>query len=149
MIAIAVTGRVQEKPNRLVRRLADLYRSALTRSLKVPGLVLGVGAAAFALSGWLLRSRAGYYWQAIRENEDAAQALGINTFHWKILAITISSAMTSRRCSTGGTPALVKAAAPAHRFPVAMTMNACEMPSPGSQDAAAEPQWLSQNRHPR
>jgi len=50
MIAIAVTGRVQEKPNRLVRGLADLYRSALTRSLKVPGLVLGVGAAAFALS---------------------------------------------------------------------------------------------------
>src|SRR5204863_3500953 len=50
MIAIAVTGRVQEKPNRLVRRLADLYRSALTRSLKVPGLVLGVGATAFALS---------------------------------------------------------------------------------------------------
>ena len=28
---------------------------------------------------WLLRSRAGYYWQAIRENEDAAQALGIDT----------------------------------------------------------------------
>ena len=50
MIAIAVTGRVQEKPNRLVRGLADLYRSALTRSLKVPGRVLGVGAAAFALS---------------------------------------------------------------------------------------------------
>jgi cobalt-zinc-cadmium resistance protein CzcA len=50
MIAIAVTGRVQEKPNRLVRTLAELYRSALTRSLKVPGLVLGVGAAAFALS---------------------------------------------------------------------------------------------------
>lgn len=50
MIAIAVTGRVQEKPNRLVRGLADLYRSALTRSLKAPGIVLGVGAAVFALS---------------------------------------------------------------------------------------------------
>lgn len=50
MIAIAVTGRVQEKPNRLVRGLADLYRSALTRSLKVPGLVLATSAAAFALS---------------------------------------------------------------------------------------------------
>src|SRR5439155_359736 len=50
LIAIAVAGRVQEKPNRLVRSLADLYRSALTRSLKVPGIVLGTGAAAFALS---------------------------------------------------------------------------------------------------
>jgi branched-chain amino acid transport system permease protein len=58
-------------------------------------VILGLAAAAFALSAWLLRSRAGYYWQAIRENEDAAQALGINTFHWKILAITISSAMTA------------------------------------------------------
>ena len=43
----------------------------------------------------LLRSRAGYYWQAIRENEEAAQALGINTFRWKMLAVAISSAMTS------------------------------------------------------
>src|SRR5207249_6309546 len=50
LIAIAVTGRVQEKPNRLVRGLADLYRSALARSLKVPGLVVGAGAAVFALS---------------------------------------------------------------------------------------------------
>ena len=50
MIAIAVTGRVQEKPNRFVRRLTDLYRGALTRSLKVPRVVLGTGAAALALS---------------------------------------------------------------------------------------------------
>jgi len=43
----------------------------------------------------LLRSKAGYYWQAIRENEEAAQALGINTFRWKMLAVAISSAMTA------------------------------------------------------
>jgi branched-chain amino acid transport system permease protein len=43
----------------------------------------------------LLRSRAGYYWQAIRENEEAAQALGINTFRWKIYAVALSSAMTA------------------------------------------------------
>ena len=43
----------------------------------------------------LLRSKAGYYWQAIRENEEAAQALGINTFRWKMFAVAISSAMTS------------------------------------------------------
>ena len=40
-------------------------------------------------------SRAGYYWQAIRENEEAAQALGINTFRWKMLAVALSSAMTA------------------------------------------------------
>jgi len=50
---------------------------------------------AFVLCALLLRSRAGYYWQAIRENEEAAQALGINTFRWKMLAVAISSAMTA------------------------------------------------------
>jgi len=43
----------------------------------------------------LLRSKPGYYWQAIRENEEAAQALGINSFRWKMLAVAISSAMTA------------------------------------------------------
>jgi len=50
---------------------------------------------AFLLCAWLLKSKAGYYWQAIRENEEAAQALGINTFRWKMLAVAISSAMTA------------------------------------------------------
>lgn len=58
-------------------------------------VILALAAAAFALSAWLLRSRAGYYWQAIRENEDAAQALGIHAFRWKILAVVISAAMTA------------------------------------------------------
>jgi len=57
--------------------------------------MLALAAGAFALCAWLLRSRAGYYWQAIRENEEAAQALGINTFRWKMIAVMISSAMTA------------------------------------------------------
>lgn len=58
-------------------------------------VILFLAVAAFALSAWLLRSRAGYYWQAIRENEDAALALGIHTFLWKIFAVVISAAMTA------------------------------------------------------
>jgi branched-chain amino acid transport system permease protein len=58
-------------------------------------VMLALAATALALSAWLLRSRAGYYWQAIRENEDAAQALGINTFRWKMVAVVTSAAMTS------------------------------------------------------
>lgn len=58
-------------------------------------VMLALTAGAFALCAWLLRSRAGYYWQAIREDEDAARALGINTFRWKLLAVAISAAMTS------------------------------------------------------
>src|SRR5438477_304979 len=57
--------------------------------------MLALAAGAFALCAWLLRSRAGYYWQAIRENEEAAQALGINSFRWKLLAVAISAAMTA------------------------------------------------------
>ncbi len=57
--------------------------------------ILALCGLAFAFCAWLLRSKAGYYWQAIRENEEAAQALGINTFRWKMLAVVISSAMTA------------------------------------------------------
>jgi branched-chain amino acid transport system permease protein len=57
--------------------------------------MLALTAGAFVLCFFLLRSRAGYYWQAIRENEEAAQALGINTFRWKMAAVAISAALTS------------------------------------------------------
>ena len=57
-------------------------------------VMLFLAAAALVLSKLLLRGRAGYYWQAIRESEDAAAALGVNTFRWKMLAVIISGAMT-------------------------------------------------------
>jgi len=57
--------------------------------------MLFLAGAALAGCHFLLRSKAGYYWQAIRENEEAAQALGINSFRWKMLAVAISSAMTA------------------------------------------------------
>jgi branched-chain amino acid transport system permease protein len=57
--------------------------------------MLALTAGAFLLCFFLLKSRAGYYWQAIRENEEAAQALGINTFRWKMVAVGLSAALTS------------------------------------------------------
>jgi branched-chain amino acid transport system permease protein len=57
--------------------------------------ILSLTVLAFVGCFYLLRSKAGYYWQAIRENEEAAQALGINTFRWKMLAVAISSGMTA------------------------------------------------------
>ena len=57
--------------------------------------ILLLAAAAFLGCYLLLKSRAGYYWQAIRENEEAAQALGINTFRWKLLAVALSAGMTA------------------------------------------------------
>jgi branched-chain amino acid transport system permease protein len=57
--------------------------------------MLALTALAFLICSLLLRSKAGYYWQAIRENEEAARALGINAFRWKLLAVAISAAMTA------------------------------------------------------
>ena len=57
--------------------------------------ILFLACAAFLTCFLLLKSKAGYYWQAIRENEDAAQALGINIFRWKMLAVAISAGMTA------------------------------------------------------
>jgi branched-chain amino acid transport system permease protein len=58
-------------------------------------VMLALAAGAFVLCHALLRSRMGYYWLAIRESPEAAQALGVSLFRYKMLAVIISSAMTS------------------------------------------------------
>jgi branched-chain amino acid transport system permease protein len=55
---------------------------------------------AFALSITLIariiqNSRMGYYFLAIRENEDAAEALGVNTLRYKLTGIVISGFFTA------------------------------------------------------
>ncbi len=57
--------------------------------------ILALTVGALVLSRALLASRLGYYWRAIRENEEAAQALGIDTFRYKMIAVGLSAAMTS------------------------------------------------------
>jgi branched-chain amino acid transport system permease protein len=58
-------------------------------------LMLALTVGAFILCHVLLRSRMGYYWLAIRENPDAAQALGVNAFRYKMAAVVVSAAMTA------------------------------------------------------
>ena len=58
-------------------------------------LMLALVAAALALSRALIGSRIGFYWQAIREDQDAAEALGINAFRYKLAAVALSAAMTA------------------------------------------------------
>ncbi|MDO9413322.1 MAG: branched-chain amino acid ABC transporter permease [Pseudolabrys sp.] len=43
----------------------------------------------------LLQSRIGYFWLAIREDEEAARSAGIDTFRYKMIAVVISSGMTA------------------------------------------------------
>ena len=86
-------------PGGMFLRVAQRDQIDLANFRGPPGMyyyaMLFLATIAFILCAWLLRSRAGYYWQAIREDEEAAQALGINTFRWKMLAVAISSAMTA------------------------------------------------------
>lgn len=56
---------------------------------------LVLSALAFFASAALMRSRIGYFWRAIREDEDAARAIGVPALRLKILAVVASAVMTS------------------------------------------------------
>ena len=56
-------------------------------------LILLLAASSVALAEWLRRSRFGAQLAAIRENEDAAKALGINVFVEKVKVMLLSGAI--------------------------------------------------------
>jgi branched-chain amino acid transport system permease protein len=58
-------------------------------------VMLVATAIALLICRALMRSRTGYFWLAIREDEDAARAAGINTFRYKMSAVVISAGMTA------------------------------------------------------
>ena len=57
--------------------------------------ILAILAVAYAATWWMERSRFGAQLVAVRENEEAAQALGINAFRVKMGAISMSAAIMS------------------------------------------------------
>jgi branched-chain amino acid transport system permease protein len=56
---------------------------------------LALATAAVILTAWLKGSRLGYQWRAVREDQQAARALGIDILAAKVKAAAISSAMTA------------------------------------------------------
>jgi branched-chain amino acid transport system permease protein len=56
-------------------------------------LVLAAGGV--ALAARLARSRLGFHWLAVREDERAARSLGIDAFRAKMTAVLVSSGMTA------------------------------------------------------
>ena len=56
-------------------------------------LILALAAGSVAIAEWLRRSRFGAQLAAIRENEDAAKALGINVFAEKVKVMLLSGAI--------------------------------------------------------
>ncbi len=57
-------------------------------------LMLVAAASSIAVTWWVLRSRFGYGLIAIRENEEAAAVLGVNTTAYKVAAFSLAAALT-------------------------------------------------------
>ena len=58
-------------------------------------IALGFMVLTYYLSVWIENSRLGYYLTALKENEDGARALGINTYRCKLTALMISAFLTA------------------------------------------------------
>ncbi len=58
-------------------------------------VMAALSAAVLVLSRFLLGRRIGHYWLAIREDQAAAQSLGINVFRYKLAAASLSAALTA------------------------------------------------------
>lgn len=57
-------------------------------------VILAVALGTYFLIKQIMASRWGYYFVAIREDQDAAESLGINTTLYKTIALTISAVIT-------------------------------------------------------
>jgi branched-chain amino acid transport system permease protein len=58
-------------------------------------IALGLLALALGTTRWLAHSRAGYYFRAIREDQEAAASLGVHVAREKRRAIAVSAALTA------------------------------------------------------
>jgi branched-chain amino acid transport system permease protein len=57
-------------------------------------VILTLTGAALVLCRLLLNSKLGLYWQAIREDQESAEAIGVHLFRYKMIAVAISSGLT-------------------------------------------------------
>jgi branched-chain amino acid transport system permease protein len=62
-------------------------------------IVLGLLVLGLAITRWIERSRLGYYFRAVREEQEAAASLGVPVARTKRLAFAISAALTAA-CGT-------------------------------------------------
>ncbi|WP_431855609.1 branched-chain amino acid ABC transporter permease [Azospirillum sp.] len=58
-------------------------------------VILALVLMAFALAKVLLHSRLGYQWLAVREDAEAAEAVGVDLFRARIKAVVVSAALTA------------------------------------------------------
>jgi len=57
-------------------------------------IILLIAAGTYLIVQWIIGSKLGYYFVAIREDQDAAESLGINTTLYKTIALCMSAVLT-------------------------------------------------------
>jgi branched-chain amino acid transport system permease protein len=58
-------------------------------------VILGLFVFGMIVTSTIVQRRLGYYFQAVREDEEAAEALGVDALRYKVIAMAISGALTA------------------------------------------------------
>ena len=100
LIGITEGGRgvqldLNQDPERAVALFQFTFAGDFLRAYGYYYVILIILVACCAATWWMQRSRFGAQLVAVRENEDAAEALGINAFRVKMSAIALSALMTA------------------------------------------------------
>ncbi|MEW5734354.1 MAG: branched-chain amino acid ABC transporter permease [Thermodesulfobacteriota bacterium] len=92
--------------NEVMRHIATIWESltnGMSGILIIPSFVskvpyyyisLGLAAGSVLAVTLIMKSKLGYYFLAIREDQDAAEALGVNTHLYKMISLSVAAAMT-------------------------------------------------------
>ncbi len=86
---------LNQDPERAVATFQFNFAGDFLRSYGFYYTMVAIVALAYTATWWMERSRFGAQLVAVRENEDAAQALGIDAFRVKMGAICLSAAIMS------------------------------------------------------
>ncbi len=100
LIAVTEGGRgiqlaLNQDPERAIATFQFTFAGDFLRAYGFYYTIVIILALAYGATWWMERSRFGAYLMAVRENEDAAAALGINAFRVKMGAICLSAAIMS------------------------------------------------------
>jgi branched-chain amino acid transport system permease protein len=74
-------------------QVPPLFAHSSIKSFYLSGVLLT--GLAFVLTAWIERSKFGYYLMAIREDEDTAMSVGVNTSRVKLWSLLTSAALTA------------------------------------------------------
>ncbi|HEY7546476.1 MAG TPA: branched-chain amino acid ABC transporter permease [Blastocatellia bacterium] len=71
--------------------------SIFSGTSKVPYyyVILAIATGTVALSQWISQRKLGYFLMAVREDEETAESIGIDTIRYKLIALALSAAITA------------------------------------------------------